>query len=45
MMVRGFQGPEQQRLYMMQANQISLIANMLALSALAGLSAAVTCIK
>jgi general transcription factor 3C polypeptide 2 len=45
MMVRGFQGPEQQRLYMMHVNETSLLANLGALLALAGLAAAAAYLK
>ena len=45
MVVRGFQGPERQRLYMMNANKTSAVANVLALLALVGLSYAVAHFK
>lgn len=37
MLVRGFQGPEDHRLYMMKVNQTSVLANVCALALLAGL--------
>ncbi len=45
MVVRGFQGPDNQRLYMLQANEKSVAANILALLALAGFFAAGQYIK
>ncbi len=39
MAVRGFQGPEQQRLYMMTVNPSSWLANLVALAALGALCA------
>ncbi|GFH33146.1 cobalt transport protein, partial [Haematococcus lacustris] len=42
MVVRGFQGPSEQRLYMMQANQTSVVANVIAVGLLLALFAAVS---
>jgi general transcription factor 3C polypeptide 2 len=39
MVVRGFLGPERQHLYMMQVNETSALANVLAVAALLGLCA------
>lgn len=36
MQVRGFQGPEQQTLYMMRVNKTSVVANVMAIALLGG---------
>ena len=41
MVVRGFVGPQQHRLYMTRANETSVVANVLALASLGALFAAV----
>ncbi len=45
MVVRGFLGPEQHRLYLMRSNETSLLANVLAIAMLGGLCALVSYLK
>lgn len=45
MVVRGFLGPEQHNLYLMQSNETSLLGNVLALGLLGGLIFLVSYLK
>jgi general transcription factor 3C polypeptide 2 len=45
MVVRGFLGPEQHRLYLMRSNETSVLGNLLAVALLGGLCALVSYLK
>jgi hypothetical protein len=45
MVVRGFLGPEQHRLYLMRSNETSVLGNLLGVALLGGLCALVSYLK